>query len=90
MELSTIISVVTIFVTFVCGLIAKKVKWFNNKLIPIQNLLIGIISVVIYYLMTGDIELALTGVGLFTGGVYDLGKNLISLFNSNKKVEAIK
>lgn len=87
MEINTIISLVTMGVTFICGLIAKKVKWFNNKLIPMQNLLIGIISAVIFYLFTGDIELALTGVGLLTGGTYDLGKNLISLFNKSKEVK---
>ena len=87
MEINTIISLVTMGVTFICGLVAKKVKWFNNKLIPIQNLLIGIISVVIYYLITGDIELALTGVGLLTGGAYDLGKNLYLLFTKKQITE---
>ena len=44
MDISTIIGTVTIIVTFICGLIAKKLPWFNNKLIPIQNLAIALIS----------------------------------------------
>ena len=81
MELATIISMVTIFVTFICGLIAKKVTWFNNKLIPIQNLAIGIIAAVIYYFMTKDISLVIATVGLGTGGAYDILHNINKLIN---------
>ena len=47
MELSTIIILVTALVTYVFGLIAKKVEWFDNKLIPLQNLAIGLIIAII-------------------------------------------
>lgn len=80
MEISTIISIVTIFVTFICGIIAKKISWFNNKLIPIQNLAIGIIAGAIYYFMTRDINLVIMTVGLGTGGAYDILNNLKKLF----------
>lgn len=80
MELSSIIVIVTVFVTLICGIIAKKVKWFNNKLIPIQNLLIGIIAGGIYYYMTKDINLTIMTVGLGTGGAYDIVNNLNKLF----------
>lgn len=83
MELSSIILIVTIIVTFVMGLIAKKVKWFNNKLIPIQNLLIGIIAGSIYYSMTKDIDLTIMTVGLGTGGAYDIVNNLNKLLKEN-------
>lgn len=79
MELEVIISIVTAIVTFVCGLIAKKVSWFNSKLIPIQNLLIGVIASVIYYSMTQDLCLTLTTIGLTTGGAYDIVSNLKKL-----------
>ena len=84
MEINTIISLVTMIVTFLCGLIAKKVKWFNNKLIPVQNLLIGVIAGGIYFYMTRDIDLVIMAVGLGTGGAYDLGKNLIMLFRGEE------
>lgn len=67
MELGTIISLITIIVTFIFGLIAKKVTWFNNKLIPLQNLTIGVIAGTIYYCMTKDLNLVIMAVGLGTG-----------------------
>lgn len=79
MEIATIVSIVTIFVTFVCGIIAKKVSWFNNKLIPIQNLAIGIIAGVIYYIITKDLNLVIMTVGLGTGGAYDILNNIKKL-----------
>ncbi len=80
MDIATIITLVTILVTFVCGLIAKKVSWFKNQLIPIQNLAIGLIAGGIYYLMTGDLNLVIATVGLGTGGAYDIIHNLQKLF----------
>lgn len=79
MELSTIIGIVTIIVTFICGLIAKRVNWFNNKLIPIQNLTIGIIAGIVYYCITKDVNLVIMSVGLGTGGAYDIVNNLQKL-----------
>lgn len=79
MEIATIISIVTVIVTFVCGLIAKKVSWFNNKLIPIQNLAIGIIAGIIYYIITKDLNLVIMTVGLGTGGAYDIINNIKKL-----------
>lgn len=84
MDISTIITIVTVVVTFICGLIAKKVSWFNNKLIPIQNLLIGIIAGVIYYLITKDINMVIVTVGLGTGGAYDLVYNLKKLLEGSE------
>ncbi len=88
MEVSTIISVTTVVVTFVLGLIAKKVKWFNNNLIPLQNLFIGCIAGGIYYGITNDISLVITSIGLGTGGAYDLGKNLLILLKGKNNNES--
>ncbi len=77
--LHNIFAIVTMVITFILGIVTKKSSKINNNLIPIQNLLIGIITSVIYYLITKDISLVLTGVGLFTGGTYDLFKNLMAL-----------
>ncbi len=84
MDVSTIIGTVTIIVTFICGFIAKKLPWFNNKLIPIQNLAIGLISGTIYFLMTKDINLVIISIGLGAGGAYDLAKNIKTLLKKNK------
>lgn len=81
MELSTIVALVTMVVTFICGIIAKKVSWFDNKLIPIQNLAIGIIASLIEFIITKDFKGSIAMVGLMTGGTYDLIKNLNNLLN---------
>lgn len=84
MSLETIISITTILVSFILGLIAKRVEWISNHLIPIQNLIIGIIAAIIYYLTTKDVNLAIAGLGLFTGGTYDIASNLKKLFNKEE------
>lgn len=88
MDLTGIISVVTVIVTFILGIISKKSKWVSNNLIPLQNLLIGVIACIVDWVITKDFNGALIGVGLFTGGVYDLGKNLKSLTESNESSES--
>ena len=52
MDIQTIMQLITVIVTFVCGLIAKQHPKFNNKLIPVQNLLIGTIAALINFIMT--------------------------------------
>lgn len=79
MDLEIIVSIVTVIVSFVLGLIAKKIIWVNNHIIPLQNLIIGIIASVIYYIITKDVNLVIAGLGLFTGGVYDIANNLKKL-----------
>ena len=79
MDLEIIVSIVTVIVSFVLGLIAKKISWVSNHLIPLQNLAIGIIAAIIYYIVTKDVNLVIAGLGLFTGGVYDIGNNIKKL-----------
>lgn len=76
MTLETIISLVTILVTLVCGVIAKKVSWFNNNLIPIQNIIIGILIAGIEWVVTDNFSLAISLSGLIAGGTYDIIHNL--------------
>ena len=79
MDLEIIISITTVLVSFILGLMAKRISWVNNHLIPLQNLAIGIIAAIVYYIITKDINLVIAGLGLFTGGVYDMGSNLKKL-----------
>lgn len=76
MSLEVIITLVTMVVTFLCGIIAKKSKWFNTNLIPIQNIFIGIIVAIIEWIITKDFSTAIAVSGLIAGGVYDIGHNL--------------
>ena len=82
MELETIVVLVTVVVTFLCGLIAKKVSWFNNHLIPIQNILIGVIVAIIEFIITKDFSVGIALSGLIAGGAYDIGNNLKKITNN--------
>lgn len=82
MELETIVVLVTMVVTFLCGLIAKKVSLFNNHLIPIQNILIGVIVAIIEFIITKDFSVAIALSGLIAGGAYDIGNNLKKITNN--------
>lgn len=79
MEIEYIISLVTILVTFVLGVIAKKNPKMSNKLIPMQNLVVGVIIALIEFAITKDFKVAIMLSGLLAGGTYDLVKNLREL-----------
>lgn len=74
--LENIIALVTIVVSFFLGKLSKKNNFVKNELIPLQNLFVGIVVAVIYYLMTKDISVAIATAGLFAGGTYDIVHNL--------------
>ena len=90
MNTEIIMSLVTIVVTFILGLIAKKISWVSDNLIPLQNLVIGIIVSLIYYFMTKDVSINIALSGLLTGGTYDIIKNLKELINnSSNNIEEV-
>lgn len=76
MELTNIITMVTIIVTWILGIVSKKSKFINNNLIPIQNILIGVVVAIIEWIITKDFKVAIALSGLFAGGVYDIIHNL--------------
>lgn len=76
MELTEIISIVTFIVTLICGFITKKNPQISNKIIPIQNLLIGLIIAIIEWIITKDFSTAIALSGLLAGGSYDIIHNL--------------
>lgn len=79
MELSTLISLVTIIVTWLLGIVSKKYTRLNNKLIPIQNILIGLIVALIEWIVTKDFKVAIALSGLLASGTYDIAHNLKKL-----------
>lgn len=85
MDLSIITSIVTVIVTFILGRLAKKSTFIENKMIPLQNLIVGIAISIIYYCIIGDIEATIILCGIGTGGAYDLGKAIIELFSSKRE-----
>ena len=76
MELTQIITVVTVILTWILGIFAKKSKFISNNLIPIQNILIGVIVAIIEWIITKDFKVAIALSGLLAGGVYDIFHNL--------------
>ena len=80
MELVEIVSFVTIIVTWIFGYLAKKSVWINNKIIPLQNIAIGLIVAIIEWIITKDFSLALAASGLIAGGAYDVVHNLKKIF----------
>lgn len=88
MELEYIIVLVTMVVTWVLGMVAKKVPFISNNLIPVQNLLVGLIVAIIEYIITKDFNIAIATSGLLAGGIYDIKNNAQKLIkgaeNENK------
>lgn len=80
MEISYIVGIITVLVTLIAGEITKKYpKIDKKKIIPIQNLIIGILVAIVNWIITKDFNMAIAGSGLFAGGIYDLLSNLKQL-----------
>lgn len=82
MGITEILTLVTFAVTFIFGFIAKKIPQISNKLIPLQNLAIGIIVAVIEWIITKDFSTAIMLSGVLAGGTYDILHNLEKLRNN--------
>lgn len=76
METTDIIILVTYVVSFVLGIIAKKVSFVNDNIIPIQNILVGVIVMAIEWIITKDCNIAIAISGVAAGGTYDILHNL--------------
>ena len=79
MELTQIITVVTVILTWILGIFAKKSKFISNNLIPIQNILIGLTVAIIEWVITKDFKVAIALSGLLASGTYDIAHNLKKL-----------
>lgn len=79
MTLEYLISLITIVVTLVLGFVSKKSPKIKNNLIPIQNLLIGVIVAIVEWILTKDFNTAIALSGLIAGGTYDIVHNLQKL-----------
>ena len=76
MSSTNLISLVTFIVTLILGLFAKKSTFIRNELIPIQNILIGLIVAIIEWIVTKSFESAIMISGILAGGTYDIFHNL--------------
>ena len=76
MQTSDIIAFVTFFVTLILGIISKRSTFIKNELIPIQNIVIGVLVAIIEWIITKDFNTAISISGLIAGGTYDIFHNL--------------
>ena len=85
MELAQITTLVTFIVTLILGFVSKKSKFISNNLIPVQNLLIGLIVAVIEWIITKDFNTAIALSGIMAGGAYDIVHNIQKMKIENKE-----
>lgn len=76
MDLTQILTIVTIVVTWILGYVSKKSTFINNNLIPVQNIIIGLIVAIIEWIITKDFSTSIALSGLIAGGSYDILHNL--------------
>lgn len=76
MDLNTIITLATIVATMIFGVISKKSNFISNNVIPLQNIIIGLIVALVEFLITKDFSTAIAMSGLIAGGTYDVFHNL--------------
>ena len=76
MELTDLITIVTLIVTWFLGYLSKKSKFICNNLIPLQNVLIGVFIAVIEWIITKDFKTSIALSGILAGGTYDIIHNL--------------
>lgn len=76
MEAEQILIIATLLASLICGFITKACPKISNKIIPLQNIMIGLIVAGIQFYMTKDFSTAVALSGLAAGGTYDLFKNI--------------
>lgn len=81
MELSTILPLITVIVTMILGYVSKKSSFVSNNVIPLQNIVVGLIIALIEFLITKDFNTSIAVSGLVAGGTYDIVHNLNKIIN---------
>lgn len=81
MDSAQILTIITIVVSWILGIVAKKLSWFNNYLIPVQNIIIGVVFALVEFFITKDFNVAIAVSGLLAGGTYDVFNNLKKLLD---------
>ena len=74
-----IITTLTMTLTWILGFIAKRCPYVNNNLIIIQNIVIGLVVSIFYFIVTKDISLAISLSGVFADSGYNLIHNIEKL-----------
>ena len=83
MNLENIVGVITFIVALILGYFSKKSKFIQNEMIPIQNVVVGILVALIEWIITKDFNEAILLSGLIAGGTYDIFHNLQKIVKNN-------
>ena len=73
------ITLLTMIVSGILGFIAKKCPYINNNLIIIQNIIVGLLVSILYFIITKDFNLAISLSGVFAETGYNLIHNIEKL-----------
>ena len=73
------VTLATLIATLVLGQLSKKYTKISSKLIPLQNIFIGVFVCFVEYLITKDFNAAVIVSGVYSGGIYDICKSLLQL-----------
>lgn len=82
-NMEAVITVLTMIVVWTLGKISKKHPKIKNDIIIYQNIIVGIISAGLYYIITGDISQAVALSGVFATTGYDVLHNFEKLVKEN-------
>lgn len=80
-----IVTLLTMVLTWILGFIAKKCPYVNNNLIIIQNIVIGLVVSIFYFIVTKDFNMAITLSGLFAETGYNLIHNIEKLIREDNQ-----
>lgn len=80
-----IVTLLTMVLTWILGFIAKKCPYVNNNLIIIQNIVIGLVVSIFYFIVTKDFNMAITLSGLFAETGYNLVHNIEKLIREDNQ-----
>ncbi len=78
---------ISLLVSSLLARLSKKNPMFDNYLIPVQNLLIGVLMALVEWMITKDFKLAVAVSGIMVGGVYDVFHNLNIILKKYLKKE---
>ena len=70
-NMDVVIAICTMIITWSMGYLAKKNPFFNNNLIPLQNILIMVVVVSIYWYLTGDFNMVVASSSPVATIIYD-------------------
>ena len=89
-NIETIINLISMIAIWILGYLSKKSQYINNNLIIIQNIVLGIISAIMYYVVTKDFNISITMSGIFAEIGYNLIHNIEKLIIEKKTEKKAK